>query len=40
LRVAKAEAAIGLLADCNKDPLRGQIRTGIRDYERKIGLHS
>ena len=40
LRIAKAETAIRLLADCDKEPLRGQIRTGIREYERKIGLHS
>jgi uncharacterized protein (UPF0332 family) len=40
LRVAKAEAAIGLLTDCDKEPLRSQIRAGIREYERKIGLHS
>jgi len=36
LRVAKAEFAINLLSDCNKEPLRSQIRTGIREYERKI----
>ncbi len=39
LRVAKAEAAIGLLVDCSKEPWRSQIRTGIREYERKTGLH-
>jgi uncharacterized protein (UPF0332 family) len=40
LWVANAELAIILLADCDKEPLRSQIRTGIREYERKIGLHS
>jgi len=40
LRVARAELAINLLADCNKEPLRSQIRAGIREYERKLGLHS
>jgi hypothetical protein len=40
LRVAKAEFAINLLSDCDKEPLRSQIRAGIREYERKIGLHS
>ncbi len=40
LWVANAELAIALLADCDKEPLRSQIRTGIREYERKIGLHS
>jgi len=36
LRVAKAEIAIGLLAESNKEPLRSRIRAGIRDYERRI----
>ena len=36
LWVANAELAIGFLVDCNKEPLRNQIRTGIREYERKI----
>jgi hypothetical protein len=40
LWVANAELAIALLADCDKEPLRSQIRAGIREYERKIGLHS
>jgi hypothetical protein len=39
LRVAKVEIALGLLADCDKEPLRSQIRNGIREYERKIGLY-
>lgn len=40
LRIAKVEIAIGILADCAKEPLRGQIRAGIREYERKLGLNS
>jgi uncharacterized protein (UPF0332 family) len=40
LWVANAELALALLADGDKEPLRSQIRTGIREYERKIGLHS
>ncbi len=40
LRVAKAEIPNGLLADFNKEALRSQIRTGIREYEGKIGLHA
>jgi hypothetical protein len=36
LRVADAELALGLLTDCNKEPLRSRIRSGIRDYDRKI----
>jgi hypothetical protein len=37
LWVANAEMAIGLLAECNKEPLRSQARAGIREYDRKIG---
>ena len=36
LRIAKTELAIGLLTECNKEPLRSQIRTNIREYDRKI----
>lgn len=36
LRVARAALAINLLADCNKEPLRSQIRKGIHDYEKQI----
>jgi hypothetical protein len=35
-----AELAIGLLAEFNKEPLRSQIRSNIREYERKLGTHS
>ncbi len=36
LRVAKAELALKLLAECDKTSLRQQIQNGIREYERKI----
>ncbi len=36
LWVANAELAIGYLVDCNKEPLRSQIRAGIREYEGKM----
>jgi len=36
LRVATAAMAIELFNESNKEPLRSQIRTGIREYERKI----
>jgi len=36
LRAAKAELALNLLAECEKNPRRAQIQTGIRAYERKI----
>ncbi len=36
LRVAKAELALNLLAECDKTSLRQQIQNGIREYERMI----
>jgi hypothetical protein len=36
LRVAKAELALNLLAECDKDSARQQIQIGIREYERLI----
>ena len=36
LRVAKAATAIDLFNDSNKEPLRSQIRAGIREYERQM----
>jgi len=36
LKVAGAELAIELLTQCNKEPLRSQIRNNIRAYESKI----
>ena len=36
LKIAEAELAIGLLIQYSKEPLRGQIRNNIREYEKKI----
>lgn len=36
LRVAKAELALNLLAECDKDSQRQQIQNNIREYERLI----
>jgi hypothetical protein len=38
LQVAQAQLLIANLSDCRKEPLRSQIRTNIREYERKINL--
>jgi hypothetical protein len=38
LRIAKAKMAIQVLEKYNKEPIRSQIRTNIRNYERKIGV--
>ena len=36
LKVAAAELASEIVSQCNLEPLRSQIRTNIREYERKI----
>ena len=37
LWIARAELAVTLLDKCDKEPLRSQVRAGIRDYDAKTG---
>jgi uncharacterized protein (UPF0332 family) len=39
LHVARAKLIIAQLESCYQQPLRNQLKDGIQEYERKIGLH-
>lgn len=40
LHIARAKLVIAQLESCYQQPLRNQLKTGIQEYERKIGFNS